>query len=379
MMKGAAKDKQLCEGNERNGGGDRLGQQSTEQKEDARRVHSSIMTTIKKHQQNNKTHPSSEHYYDDISDSEKAVCGVETSGAQRHEILNSDEYTYATPALGVIVLKYEDNAVLTEGSGGHDLEAHRELIPPGDSQDVAADTVIPNVEAPSPPPNVHHAVDDVDAPVDDMQLPIASSVAPPPELLERIRELEDAREHVPQAVPMDMDEERRKLRKRRCIVGGCVVIVAAIVAVVLGVTLEMRESPNPVEPTDSATFTALKDMVESAWPYSGDTLSDPSSPQYKALTWLENNTMLEDYAEWKQLQRYALAVFYYSTNGDDWLVAGSWMSGDDECTWPTSATEPICSNETAFLLLHTMENNLAGTLPSELALLSVSLSKYDKS
>jgi len=276
---------------------------------------------------------------------------------------------FATPALGLTALdedmKYLYAASKDKDAAGGTVQSPGVAVVPGDlKEDAPGETMAPGIDIEAPP-----------LPPGEEKLPVASSVAPPPELLKRIRELEDAQEHMPKAVLMDVDEERRKLRKRRCMIGSSIVIVAAIIAVVFGVILGTRSGNDVEKSTESPIFTALKDMVVSVWPESAEALLDLSSPQYAALSWLENNANLGGYPEWKRIQRYSLAVFFYSTNGYDWKVQGSWMSDDDECTWPSSAVDPVCNNETAFLRLQVWENNVVGPLPSELALLSNSLSK----
>jgi Leucine-rich repeat (LRR) protein len=94
--------------------------------------------------------------------------------------------------------------------------------------------------------------------------------------------------------------------------------------------------------------------------------------QSLALTWLKNNTNLQFYDSQKQLDRWALAVFYYSTNGDDWVTNTRWMSNFDECTW-YAANVPSCNSDRRFANLVLGANNVVGTLPPELGLLSDSL------
>lgn len=64
-----------------------------------------------------------------------------------------------------------------------------------------------------------------------------------------------------------------------------------------------------------------------------DVLSDPSTPQNKAYEWLVNDDSLQiDPCTYPTVQqRYALATFYFSTNGDNWVDNGGWMSASQEC------------------------------------------------
>jgi hypothetical protein len=56
------------------------------------------------------------------------------------------------------------------------------------------------------------------------------------------------------------------------------------------------------------------------------------------------------------------------------------MSDDDECTWFTHETNvetrPVCDENGAYSIIRLEKNNLEGTLPLELALLSDSLCKF---
>ena len=64
-------------------------------------------------------------------------------------------------------------------------------------------------------------------------------------------------------------------------------------------------------------------------------LDDASTPQGMAFRWiLDTDPAQIDPCKYPTLeQRYALATFYYSTNGDDWTNTNAWLSGANECTW----------------------------------------------
>jgi hypothetical protein len=122
-----------------------------------------------------------------------------------------------------------------------------------------------------------------------------------------------------------------------------------------------------------------------------DDAADPTAirnnivPQGKATTWLlaqdERKVCPDDP---KILQRWALAVVYFSTGGDDWLqcsgspsatdACGSvapflgkerFLSTSNECEWAGISCITGCVTEVEF-----EKNNLAGTIPTEIALLN---------
>merc|ERR1719491_2722381 len=68
------------------------------------------------------------------------------------------------------------------------------------------------------------------------------------------------------------------------------------------------------------------------------TFDNPNSPQYQALRWLTHEDVLRyspenEYWIRKIVQRYALAVIYYSTGGPGWKQTLFFLSNYDECDW----------------------------------------------
>jgi hypothetical protein len=261
----------------------------------------------------------------------------------------------STPSLGVMAISYNKAPEVVSDEERGDLEAPPPPPPPGRNGDRG------------------HALH-----------PVASTVAPPQRFSELNHELDGKQRVAGEAIPVDMGEQRRleepNRRKQRWIVGGYMILALAILGIVLGVTLGKKSSPSPTPeaaaPTPNPTserFASLKTSIESVSFDGGAALSDPLSPQYKALAWLDGNEKLEEYSMRKAIQRYTLAVFYYSTSGENWTESGGWLTDEDECTWFSHANNPVCDESDVFLQLILYDNNLVGSLPSELALLSDSL------
>lgn len=103
-------------------------------------------------------------------------------------------------------------------------------------------------------------------------------------------------------------------------------------------------------------------------------LLDPTSPQSMAMEW-----MLEDPKYWseipleRKLQRYALVAIYYSTTGDTWVDSKSWLNHNaSECDWFSGVQggKRPCNAATELVRLVLPSNDLKGSLPPEIELLS---------
>jgi Leucine-rich repeat (LRR) protein len=131
--------------------------------------------------------------------------------------------------------------------------------------------------------------------------------------------------------------------------------------------------PGTSSPAGGPSADELRGVLISAWPSLEDDLANSSTPQFLAFDWLLNNTDLEEYTDDRILQRFALATFYYSTDGNNWIQNDRWLSDEHECLWYTSSTTLPCDNSLQYTSLDLERNDFSGTIPSELALLSNSL------
>ena len=98
---------------------------------------------------------------------------------------------------------------------------------------------------------------------------------------------------------------------------------------------------------------------------SGKALNTQGSPQNNAFQELLRDPLLSDYADVDIIQRYALIVFYYSTNGDEWVSSFGWFDSGEVCDWEFIE----CNTESAVTSIVTRSNNITGQLPPELYLL----------
>jgi hypothetical protein len=93
----------------------------------------------------------------------------------------------------------------------------------------------------------------------------------------------------------------------------------------------------------------------------------PNSAQWQARSWTEST--IQTAPAYSHVQRYALAVLYYSTGGDMWTNATLWLTKAFECQWLCSSGIMCRSGGRISNLVFT-QNNLTGSIPRELALLT---------
>jgi hypothetical protein len=136
------------------------------------------------------------------------------------------------------------------------------------------------------------------------------------------------------------------------------------------------ETVQTESPTVSPTALDLYDLLVRTSFDKGVALNDTSSPQSRAYSWLQEDPGLTDYSSQRILQRYSLATLYYATNGDEWQRNDLWLSNQTECEWYSKAgSRSPCNENQEMVNLELDQNNLGGSLPPELGLLSSSLER----
>jgi hypothetical protein len=213
-----------------------------------------------------------------------------------------------------------------------------------------------------------------------------------------------------------LDDERCGRTKIALLSAAALVVV--VVAVVLGVVLSQDDAPVPPSPpagpvgpsssppvvtqrptgvpsspatlppvsgsTSNPTLSltngptvalATEQFIRGLPRYSLELISNTSSPQAKALDWLQKDPQYNEYELYRLNQRYALAVLYYATNGASWNISSGWLSNASECEWyqfndSASYDDSVCRESSRLTLFDATSNNLGGTIPTELELLT---------
>jgi hypothetical protein len=192
-------------------------------------------------------------------------------------------------------------------------------------------------------------------------------------------------------------EVENKILRRYLICGVIVMIILSIVIIVPVVLKFGSKSPSQptvspttypsFSPSSSPTSNRFSEVLDYVQAYSTvDTLNDKSSPQFLAADWVANEDPIQaTLGSLSLTQRYLLAVFYFSTGGDNWEDCGRskacyvgfpWLTGDErECRWHgIRCTDDGRVNKILIGNQVPLGNNLVGTLPIELVHLSNLLS-----
>ena len=137
-------------------------------------------------------------------------------------------------------------------------------------------------------------------------------------------------------------------------------IVGASVAAIV-ITVKKQQQPSTRYDTIKAKLTSIS---------SKSSLGDTSSPQYQALNWLvdqDKSQMSPD--DPLLLERYALAVLFYSTSAESkWKRSSNWMTDHGYCMWEgvQCLESTLYDGNGKVLTLNLTQNALQGTIPSEL-------------
>jgi hypothetical protein len=170
--------------------------------------------------------------------------------------------------------------------------------------------------------------------------------------------------------PIDYpDEGKKKERRPRVLLAvSALVIVSVALGVSFGLTAKKNSPP--------AQTSSVDEFMNGLPAYSAEVASYyPLSPQAKALAWMQGDPQYNEYELYRLYQRYALAVLYYSTNGDSWNSRTGWMSNASECSWyqyndEGTEDDNSCTETSRLSFLDLGENDLFGSIPTELELLS---------
>ena len=189
-------------------------------------------------------------------------------------------------------------------------------------------------------------------------------------------------EPLPLAQEVDVGEEtahevERKARAKRltyiCASLSLIILLTLPLLLVCLVPENASKETDKVNDEDGLTREtefqlAQSNLIKVLPSYTVDAIeSSYNSPQSLAYQWLRNDTALASYPEWRLIQRFALATFFYATEGPKrWKNTTHWLSYDHhECDW-FAQSYPGCKDMMAVLILsvytHLYWSSLCATL-----------------
>ena len=171
-----------------------------------------------------------------------------------------------------------------------------------------------------------------------------------------VKDLVEARKvqstrHLPQAVPYAPPERKRQQEKgwREGAALACLAFVLLLVGIATTVII-LKKSRNSAAQTGKGKQTVgpqeilhRNETLLALLPaYAIKSLHDASSPQCMAFDWTVNDPHFGSYPAWRLRQRFALATFFYATEGYAWEKNENWLSYEvSECDWDFIPCEDI--------------------------------------
>mmetsp|Transcript_26413 Transcript_26413/g.64362 ORF Transcript_26413/g.64362 Transcript_26413/m.64362 type:complete len:367 (-) Transcript_26413:119-1219(-) len=158
-------------------------------------------------------------------------------------------------------------------------------------------------------------------------------------------------------------------RKRKFLLIGIAafVILAGALAAILVLVVFKPKQPIGYEEYKEDLLSALRGDRS----YLGDQ-SEDDTPQGKALKWLKSDTgsKVDVTPAHIMVERYAMAIFYYATDGPNWEEQAGFLTQPSICEWWNTKDEYLlCHQSDQVTDLNFFNNSLGGTLPTEIGLL----------
>lgn len=234
--------------------------------------------------------------------------------------------------------------------------------------------------------------------------------------------LEDLERQIPHASPVDATSQKlpsegnwtnKDPKQAHAILSIVAIVLVAglVLGLVFGLVDDDKSGTTDLQPLLSSSVApsmapTSSFLLEFLPFYSQETIRrDPESAQAKAYEWLLDDPTLGNYTTGRILQRYALATFFFSAGGNTWFLNGNnsrreltqtrqrppmkdiplpthqyaWLdyfnnsSAVHECDWYNLnylGGKDTCNDLQEYINLELPNNNLQGSLPRELALLT---------
>eukprot|EP00536_Pseudo-nitzschia_multiseries_P012458 jgi/Psemu1/208756/e_gw1.478.32.1 len=109
---------------------------------------------------------------------------------------------------------------------------------------------------------------------------------------------------------------------------------------------------------------------------------DEDTPQRQAMIWMCKDKNVNSLEHTEKLQRYVLAVLFYTTNmipsmhvenPKAWKVADKWMTNAHSCDW--MGVE--CNEDKVIIAIYLEKNRLSGKIPNEISIIANNIESLD--
>jgi hypothetical protein len=142
---------------------------------------------------------------------------------------------------------------------------------------------------------------------------------------------------------LEADEElQRRMQALFLVATLAALVLLLVVGVILAVTTPLTINKNIISlPTAAPTACTsreclLAEMLLQNEVLDAEAIQDLSSPQFRALEWLANDTAVLDLDSTPPatfVERYVLAVFFFATSGKGWSNEYNFLSASSVCAW----------------------------------------------
>lgn len=156
----------------------------------------------------------------------------------------------------------------------------------------------------------------------------------------------------------------------------CLVLVLLMVVIIPFILIFFSKATDNEEVLSQSFLTLREEFFR----ISEHALFDRGSPQFRALKWLANSNITDvgDLHSNALLQRYVMAVLYFSTSGHEWTKKGNFLNEEKHvCEWGSVISSPrsdcegpciICDEESKSIIhISLTSNGLIGTIPKEIS------------
>jgi hypothetical protein len=152
-----------------------------------------------------------------------------------------------------------------------------------------------------------------------------------------------------------IEEEKHETKQQRIIILSQLVSLTILIVTAVQVWAQISQEPKSLTPEDismptptpspsagnTRAFDSIATFLSTFTTVDDQHFQDPTKPQYQAISWMADidtldysipeSSKVDGYFDF--IQRYALAVLFYATNGNQWDDSSYFLQSTHACTW----------------------------------------------